>query len=313
MKWVEDRCGDLNPDGSLDLVYRIDGSRDLDEELLPHLSGYRQSRPVRVGNQAHKQLQLDIYGELMDAVYIYDKYGQQISRDLWTNLRRLVDWVAAHYHQPDEGIWEVRSARQHFLVSRLMCWVAVDRGIRLATRRSLPAPLDRWHQVRDAIYEEIHTDYFDRQLGAFTQVPGQPILDSATLLMPLVRFISPTDPRWVSTLRQLEQNLRLDSLFWRYRGQRGSLNIDGLTDDEGTFNMCSFWFVECLSRSGDVNQARLYFEKMAGYANHLGLYAEELGLRGEQLGNFPQAFTHLALISAAFDVDRRLDAAGWRA
>lgn len=308
MHWIEARCGELNPDGSLQIMYGIDGRHDIPEESLTHLEGYRQSTPVRVGNNAYQQLQLDIYGELMDCVYLYNKYGQPISYDLWMNLVRLIDWVCGHWRQPDEGIWEVRGGQQEFLYSRVMCWVAIDRAIRLAQKRSFPAPLDRWHTIRDEIYRDIFACFWHPQRKAFIQHKGAASLDAASLLMPLVKFIGPTDPRWVSTLQAIEQDLVDDSLVFRYKN--GDAPLDGLTGSEGTFSMCSFWYVECLSRFGDLEKARFFFEKALGYANHLGLYAEELGSRGHHLGNFPQAFTHLALISAAYDIDRRLSASG---
>jgi GH15 family glucan-1,4-alpha-glucosidase len=308
MRWVEDRCAGLEPDGALQIMYGIDGRKILTEESLPHLEGYMGSRPVRIGNLAHTHLQLDIYGELMDSIYLYDKYGAPISHDLWTNVVRFIDWVGRHWREPDESIWEVRGARQEFLYSRVLCWAAIDRAIRLARKRSFPAPLARWHEERDAIYQDIFTHFWDAGGKAFVQAKGSTALDASSLLLPLVKFIAPADPRWVSTLRAIERDLVSDSLVSRYRvGEHFS---DGLVGDEGTFNMCSFWYVECLSRLGDLQQARFVFEKMLGYANHLGLYSEELGRRGEHLGNFPQAFTHLALISAAYDLDRRLSVAG---
>jgi GH15 family glucan-1,4-alpha-glucosidase len=308
MKWIEARCGEPNPDGSLQLMYGIDGRHDLTEQSLPHLEGYRRSAPVRIGNAAHRQLQLDIYGELMDSVYLFDKHGEPISSGLWRDLTRLIDWVCRNWRRPDEGIWEVRGGRHRFLYSRLMCWVAIDRAVRLARKRSLPAPLPRWHRTRDAIYAELFRHFWDAKRGAFVQRQGARTLDAACLLMPLVRFISPTDPRWLSTQKAIEEDLVEDSLVFRYREQGAA--PDGFMGREGTFTMCSFWYVECLARSGDIQKARLSFEKALGYANHLGLYAEELGPCGEHLGNYPQAFTHMALISAAYDLDRRLSAAG---
>jgi GH15 family glucan-1,4-alpha-glucosidase len=182
-----------------------------------------------------------------------------------------------------------------------MCWVALDRAIRLSRKRSLPTPLVHWLEVRDAIYHDIHTNFWDSDQQAFVQSKGSTALDASCLLMPLVRFISPTDPRWLSTLKAVGEQLVDDSLVFRYSTEHG---FDGLSGGEGTFNMCSFWYVECLARAGDLAQARFLFEKMLGYANHLGLFAEELGPAGEHLGNFPQAFTHLALISAAYYLDR---------
>ncbi|PWT83174.1 MAG: glucoamylase [Blastocatellia bacterium] len=308
MRWMLARSSELEPDGSLQIAYGLDGRHKLPEEVLSHLEGYMGSRPVRIGNAAVDQLQLDIYGELMDSVYLYDKYGSPIGYDAWTNVVRLVEWVCANWHRPDEGIWEVRGGRQEFLFSRVMCWVAIDRAIRLATKRSFPAPLERWYGTRDTIYQDIFTRFWNPARHAFMQHAGATTLDAAALLMPLVRLVSPTDPRWISTLRAIESELVSDSLVYRYRLANGF--TDGLTGEEGTFSMCSFWYVECLSRMGDLEQARFLFEKMLGYANHVGLYGEELGPQAQHLGNFPQAFTHLALVSAAFDLDRRLSAAG---
>jgi GH15 family glucan-1,4-alpha-glucosidase len=308
MRWMMMRCQEMEPDGSLQIMYGIDGRPVMREETLDHLEGYMGSRPVRIGNAASTHLQLDIYGELMDSVYLYDKYGSPIGHDEWMNMVRLIDWVCEHWREKDESIWEVRGGRQEFLYSRVMCWVAIDRAIRLATKRSFPAPLSRWHEARDTIYRDIYERFWDPVRRGFVQHPGAATLDAAALLMPLVRFVSPTDPRWISTLRGIERELVSDSLVYRYR--LGEDFSDGLTGQEGTFSMCSFWYVECLSRMGDLHKARFFFEKMLGYANHLGLYGEELGPRAQHLGNFPQAFTHLALISAAYDLDRRLSVAG---
>jgi GH15 family glucan-1,4-alpha-glucosidase len=308
MRWVEARCAELEPDGALQIMYGIDGRHDLREESLPHLRGYMGSAPVRIGNAAYGHLQLDIYGELMDAIYLCDKYGEPISYDAWCNIARFIEWVCRHWREPDESIWEVRGGRKEFLYSRVLCWAALDRAIRLAQKRSFPAPLVRWHEVRDEIHQDVFTNFWDAKRRTFVQSKGSAALDASALLMPLIRFVSPTDPRWVSTLRAIERDLVSDSLVYRY--QLGHGFSDGLVGDEGTFSMCSFWYVECLSRLGDLEQARFYFEKMLGYASHLGLYGEQLGYRGEHLGNFPQAFTHVALISAAYDLDRRLSAAG---
>ncbi len=304
MKWIEARCGELEPDGSLQIMYGINGQHELTEIALPHLAGYRNSTPVRIGNNASTQVQLDIYGELMDSIYLYDKYGAPISFDLWQNIVRLLQWVCRNWQIKDEGIWEVRGGKQEFLFSRVMCWVALDRGIRLAYKRSFPAPLQEWRTHRDAIYHDVFQHFWNPQRQAFMQYKDADALDASSLLMPLVKFISPQDPRWLSTLKAIENDLVYDSLVYRYRV--GQAAKDGLDGNEGTFNMCSFWYVECLSRSGDIEKARFCFEKMLGYANHLGLYAEELSPRAEHLGNFPQAFTHLALISAAYDLNRRL-------
>ena len=304
LHWIEARCGELEDDGSLQIMYGIDGRHDLTEEHLTHLEGYQGSAPVRIGNGAYDQLQLDIYGELLDSVYLYNKYGALISHDFWTNLVRLLDWVCDHWHLKDEGIWEVRGGRQEFLYSRLMSWVALNRGIRLAQRRSFPAPLERWGKVQNAIYLDIFNNFWDPKRRAFVQYKGSSTIDASSLLMPMVFFIAPTDPRWLSTMQAIKEDLVDDSLVFRYRPEHAA--HDGLSGDEGTFNICSFWYVESLSRAGDPQTARFYFEKMLGYANHVGLYAEELGPRGEHLGNFPQAFTHLGLISAAYNLDRTI-------
>lgn len=304
IKWLTERCSDCAREGTFQTVYGIDGRQKLPEKSLPHLEGYRGSSPVRIGNAASTQLQLDIYGELMDSIYLYNKYGEPISYDLWKTLVRSVNWVCDNWQQPDEGIWEVRGGRKEFLYSQLMCWVAIDRGIRLAQKRSFPAPLGKWHTVRDRIYRHIFEEMWDTRLEAFVQYRGSNTLDAATLLMPLVKFVGPTDPRWLSTLRAIDAELVDDSLVHRYRIMDET--SDGLRGKEGTFNMCSFWYVECLARSGDLPKARFFFEKMLGYANQLGLYAEEISSSGEQLGNFPQAFTHLALISAGHYLNRAL-------
>jgi GH15 family glucan-1,4-alpha-glucosidase len=311
MNWIEARCNELNPDGSLQILYGLDGRHDLPEETLSHLEGYRGSRPVRIGNAAVGQLQLDIYGELLDSVYLYNKYGEPISYNLWRNMVHLVNWLCRHWQEADEGIWEVRGGRKEFVHSRLMCWVALDRAIRIARDRSFPGPLTHWRRVRDAIYGDIIENFWDRERQLFVQYKGSHEVGASVLLMPLVKFISPRDPLWLSTLRAVERDLVDDSLVYRYR--IGDSPVDGLRGGEGTFSMCSFWFVECISRSGDLEKARFFFEKMLGYANHVGLYGEELGPSGEHLGNFPQAFTHLSLISAAYDLNRRLSESGHRA
>ncbi len=313
MQWLEARCHELEPDGSLQIMYGIDGRHTLNEETLDHLHGYRGSRPVRIGNGAFDQLQLDIYGELMDSVYLYNKHGSPISYGLWSELRRLINWVCDHWNRPDEGIWEVRGGQRHFVYSKLMCWVAVDRGLRLADKRSFPAERERWLKVRDQIYEDIMKQGWSPNRKAFVQAYGSEALDASNLIMPLVFFLSPTDPRMLSTIDAIALSpkaggLVSDSLVYRYNVEDAG---DGVSGEEGTFNLCTFWLVEAMTRAGRIDRkrlddARLLFEKMLGYANHLGLYAEETGPRGEALGNFPQAFTHISLISAAFNLDRAL-------
>ncbi|SFU09146.1 Glycosyl hydrolases family 15 [Geodermatophilus amargosae] len=292
-----------HPGGPLQIMYGIDGRTDLTEEELPHLEGYRGASPVRIGNGAAEQLQLDIYGELIDSVYLYDKWAEPLSSDAWEGLCGVVDWVCDHWDQPDEGIWETRGGRKRFLYSRLMCWVAVERAIRMANRRGLPADRLKWERTRDDIYRRIMRRGWSDRRSAFVQHEDDDVLDAAVLMMPLAKFISPTDPKWLATLDALGAELVSDSLVYRYDPEASP---DGLTGEEGTFSICSFWYVEALTRAGRLDDARMAFEKMLTYANHLGLYAEQIGRDGEQQGYFPQAFTHLSLISAAVNLDRSL-------
>ena len=304
MHWVEKLCQDIKGHNRLGIMYSIDGHRQLEEKELDHFEGYKKSKPVRIGNDAYGQLQLDIYGELMDAVYQYNKYGTPISYDFWKDLEEQIDWLSENWNQSDEGIWEVRGGRKKFLYSRLLVWVAFDRAIKICKARSFPMN-KKWVAERDTIFNSIFTEFWDEEKQSFMQFPGADTVDASTLLMPLVRFISPKDPRWLSTLERIEEELVSDSLVYRYRPEIAA--PDGFVGHEGTFSMCSFWYVECLSRSGQLDKARFYFEKMMGYANHVGLYAEQLGFQGEHLGNFPQAFTHLGLISAAYNLDQQLN------
>jgi GH15 family glucan-1,4-alpha-glucosidase len=313
MSWIEARCHETEPDGSLQILYRVDGGHECAEETLDHLEGHRQSRPVRIGNGAYRQHQLDIYGELMDSVYLYNKYGSPISHELWNDLRKPLDWVCKHWREKDFGIWEVRGEPRNFVYSKVMSWVALDRGLRLAAKRSFPADRDLWLRNRDAIYDEVHREGWNPKRRAFVQYYGSDSLDAANLIMPLVFFLSPTDPRMLSTLAAINKppakgGLASDSLVYRYDVNQ---RVDGLGGDEGSFNMCTFWLVEAMTRAGRkdrslLDRARLLFEKMLGYANHLGLFSEQTGPCGEALGNFPQALTHLALISAAYNLDRAL-------
>ncbi len=302
MEWLEARCRE-NPEGeSLQIMYGIDGRRELPEEILDHLEGYRGSKPVRIGNGAWNQLQLDITGELMDSVYLFNKYGAPISFDLWSHLRRQLQWLEDHWDQHDEGIWEVRSGRQAFTYSRMMEWVAFERALRIARYRGLPAPRDRWHVVADRIYEQVQTHGYDHERGVYIQYYGSDRLDASNLLMPMVKFVGGADPRFLRTLQETMTKLVSDSLVYRYEPGEA----DGLDGNEGTFSICTFWLVEALTRAGRVEEARLIFEKMLTYASPLGMYSEELGPAGEALGNFPQAFTHIGCISAAVNLDRAL-------
>ena len=308
-QWVG-TCADRSEDGRLQILYRLDGSAEAEETTLDHLAGYRGARPVRIGNAASSQLQLDIYGALFDCAYLSDKYGEPVTYKAWQGMSRTLNWVCHNWDQPDEGIWEIRGERRDFLSSRLMCWVALDRGLRMAAKRSLPAEhAAEWERNRTLIYRDIHENFWNVERSAFTQYKGGATLDASALLMPLVRFIAPRDPRWLSTQQAIERELASDVLVRRYEtGERG--NIDGLDGNEGAFTPCCFWLVECLARSGETRRARLHFEKLISYANDLGLFSEEIGAGGEQLGNTPQALTHLALISAAYTLDGALNRSG---
>ena len=309
--WLRDRIREQAGEGSgpLQIMYRVDGSSDLEEEVLDHLEGYRGSCPVRIGNGAADQLQLDIYGEAMDSIYLADTHGLQVGHEGWIRLADMIDWLCESWNQPEEGVWETRGGRQQFTYGRLMSWVALDRAVRLARDRGRPADLARWITERDRIYKEIMERGWSTKREAFIQNYANDVLDASLLLMPLVGFVAPRDPMWLSTLSAMDKELVSDSLVYRYDP---SASPDGLRGTEGTFSICTFWYVDALARSGRLEDARLTLEKMSTYANHLGLYSEEIGLTGEQLGNFPQAFSHLALINAALNLDFQLDhGAGW--
>ncbi len=313
MGWLTRCLGQVSCTGDgapLRVLYSIDGHADLPETVLDHWEGYRGSRPVRAGNAAADQLQLDIYGELIDSVYLFNKYGPGISADTWHDLCDILDWLLDHWDRPDESIWETRAGQRDHTYSRLMCWVAIERMIRMALQRGLPGDVPRWGQARDRIYHQIMERGWHEGIGSFVQrlseepgSPPEPALDAALLLLPMVKFLSPADPRFHSTLEAIRESLVADSLVFRYDPR---LAPDGLESSEGTFSICSFWWVEALTRTGRIDQARLALEKMFTYANHVGQYAEQIALTGEHLGNFPQAFTHLALISAAINLDRAL-------
>jgi GH15 family glucan-1,4-alpha-glucosidase len=314
MRWIEDYASKhARPKEPGAVVFTIQGDNNLPEQTLDHWKGYRGSGPVRIGNAAVSQFQGDIYGELMDAFYLSNKYVNPTSYDVWVKIRNRLDWICESWQRPDAGIWEMRNRQEHFVYSKIMNWVALDRGLRLADKRALPADRAKWMRERDHIYEEVMTRGWNAKRHAFTQYYGSDDLDASLLIMPLVFFMAPNDPRMLSTIAAIVKDPRnggllSDSLVYRYPPQP---RIDGLPGEEGTFNMCSFWLVEALTRAGSafpekLGQARLLFERVLGYANHLGLYSEQTGPQGEALGNFPQAFTHLALISAAFNLDRML-------
>jgi len=305
-RWLGDRVGEQvgGEGGPLNIMYRVDGSSDLTEESIPDWEGYRGSSPVRIGNGAADQLQLDIYGEAIDSIYFATQRGLEVGHKGWRRLSDLLNWLTDNWNQPEEGIWETRGGRQDFTYGRLMSWVALDRGIRLADRHGRPAPLKRWRGERDAIYDQIMTAGWSEARQAFVQHYETDVLDSSLLRMSSVGFISPKDPMWTSTLDAMDRELVTDSLVYRYDPEASP---DGLRGAEGTFSLCTFMYVNSLARAGQLEKARNTFEKMLTYANHLGLYSEEIALTGEQIGNFPQAFTHLALIDAALTLDRELN------
>ena len=309
IKWVEERCAELADGGALQTVYAVDGARDLHEQEIKTLEGYRGSAPVRVGNNAFKQVQLDIYGALIDAVYLYNKYVEPVTTELWRDVSRLVDWVCDNWQQEDRGIWELRENPGQLVHSKVMCWVAVDRGLRLAMKRSLPADEGRWLKCRNQIYQEVLSKGWNSEKKSFVQRYDGDKLDASVLMMPLVFFLAPNDPLMASTVDAIckpvsEGGLMFDGMLYRYES---SAPNDGLPPGEGTFNVCSLWLVETLTRMGRLQDARWLFEKVLTRANHIGLYSEETSAVGEQVGNFPQAFTHMGLISAAFNLDRALD------
>ncbi|MFC9500121.1 glycoside hydrolase family 15 protein [Streptomyces sp. NPDC056982] len=302
-RWMRERleAGGTASGEPLQIMYRVDGEPHLTEEVLDHLEGYQRSAPVRAGNAAADQIQLDIYGEAAYAIAQTDDIGGLRG---WRVFAGLIDWLCDHWDRPDEGIWETRGGQKEFTYSRLMTWVAFDRAIRLATVHARPADLARWREARDTVFRQITERGWSDKRRAFVQHYDTDVLDASLLLMPRVGFLSPTDPDWLSTLDAMTNELVSDSLVYRYDP---AASPDGLQGSEGTFSLCSFLYVEALARSGRVHQARYAFDKMLTYANHVGLFAEEIGPSGEQLGNFPQAFTHLALVAAALALDEELD------
>ncbi|GLW00170.1 glycoside hydrolase family 15 protein [Streptomyces lavendulae] len=304
-RWLRARldAGATESGEPLQIMYRVDGEPHLTEEVLAHLEGYRRSAPVRAGNAAADQIQLDIYGEAAYALAQAEDIGGVRG---WQVFARVVDWLTDHWDRPDEGIWETRGGRQNFTYSRLMTWVAFDRAVRLATAHSRPGDIARWQEARDAVFTQIIDSGWSAERRAFVQHYDTDVLDASLLLMPKVGFLTPNDPAWLSTLDAMDTELVSDSLVYRYDP---AASPDGLRGSEGTFNLCTFLYVEALARAGRLEQARYAFDKMLTYANHVGLFAEEIGPSGEQLGNFPQAFTHLSLIDAALALDEELDRA----
>jgi GH15 family glucan-1,4-alpha-glucosidase len=300
MGWIQQRC--QGSGGLLNPLYCLDGRKEVVEEELSHLSGYRGSRPVTLGNGANRLLQFDLYGAVLDAAYLHNKYGAPLDYDTWQSLRTLLSWLSENWRRPDAGTWGDRGHLDQFVSSKVFSWVALDRAIRLAYQRGLPSEEELWIGQRDAIYQEVMQKGWNEEKGSFVEYYGSGTLDASLLLMPVAQFVGPTDPRWLATLDRIQNELAHDTLVDRYE----AADADGSATEEGTFNVCSFWLVECLTRAGRLDEARLALEKMFSYSNHLGLYAEKLGTSGEALGNFPHAFTHLSLITASVRLDRAL-------
>ena len=283
----------------IQIMYGIAGERRLDERELDWLPGHEGSRPVRVGNAASEQLQLDVYGEVIDALYQTRLQGAPADDDVWSLTRKLLEWLEDGWQMPDAGIWEVRGPARHFTHSKVMAWVAFDRAVKAVEEWDREGPVDRWRQIRDRIHAEVLERGWSERKQAFTQSFGAEDLDASALLMPLVGFIDVNDPRFASTVEAIRRELTVDGLLLRYRTDEGE--VDGLPEGEGVFLPCSFWLVSVLGHQGKVEEARELFERLLDLRNDVGLLAEEYDPRaGRLLGNFPQAFTHLALIDAAF-------------
>jgi GH15 family glucan-1,4-alpha-glucosidase len=299
--FIADSCGE---DEDLQPMYAVGGERELDERTLDHLSGYDGARPVRIGNAAYKQKQHDVWGSLLDSVYLHTRSRDHLEERVWPLLKRSVEAAIASWREPDRGIWEVRGEPKHFTSSKMMCWVACDRGARLARLHGEADLAERWHAESDEIHADICEHGVDER-GVFVQHYETTALDASLLLMPLVRFLPPDDPRVRATVLAIADELTVDGLVLRYRVDETD---DGLTGEEGTFTICSFWLVSALAEIGEVVRARALCERLLSFASPLLLYAEEIDPRsGRHLGNFPQAFTHLALINAAMHVIRAED------
>ena len=302
MGWVS-HFSDAFPD-KLHTLYGIGCETDIQEQVLDHLEGYRGSRPVRIGNAASKQVQLDIYGELLLALASYYRAGGHIDDSLWRLVEALIEGAVANWRLPDNGIWEVRGERRHFVYSKVMCWVALDRGMRLARALGKPVDLARWRQAREAIRADVLANGFSPKLGAFVQSYGSDIPDASLLFLPMVGFLPANDPRMLATIELIRRELATNGLVRRYLPSQVD---DGLGTDEGTFTMCTFWLIGCLVLLGRLDEAQRLFEKAISFSNHVGLFSEMLDPEtGEYLGNYPQAFTHIALIHTARNLDRAL-------
>jgi len=293
--------------GEVQIMYGIAGERRLTELELEWLDGYEGSRPVRIGNAASGQLQLDVYGEVADALYHARQAGIGASPDAWALNKKLLEWLEDGWRQPDEGIWEVRGPRRHFVHSKVMAWVAFDRAVRSVEEYEREGPVDRWRQLRDEIHDDVCREGFSEKLGAFTQSYGMDRLDASLLMIPLVGFLPADDERVVGTVAAIERELVEDGLVARYRADQENTGVDGLPPGEATFLPCSFWLVQVYALQGRLDEAEKLFERLIGLRNDLGLLSEEYDVKAERLvGNFPQAFTHLTLVDAALTLDE-----GW--
>jgi GH15 family glucan-1,4-alpha-glucosidase len=294
-------------EGSLQIMYGIGGEHDLSERELPHLRGWRGSAPVRVGNGAWSQVQLDVYGELLNALYLYREKLGELHPEIQRFVADLADTAARRWKERDSGMWEMRGEPLHHLSSKVLCWTALDRAVKLADRLGEHGNHDEWAAARDEIRTAILERGWSEKRQAYAQAFDSDELDAAQLLMPLVGFLPADDERMRSTIEAIANDLTDDGLVLRYRNEEG-LNADGLSGEEGTFTICSFWLVSCLAQAGEVDRAQELFDQLAGYANDLGLLAEEIDTaNGEQLGNFPQAFSHIGLITSAWQIDQARD------
>jgi alpha,alpha-trehalase len=289
---------------SLQIMYGITGEHDLSERTLPHLRGWRDSRPVRVGNGAWNQTQLDVYGELLNAIYRYNEQIGDLHPEIQRFVSELADAAARRWQEPDAGMWEMRGEPRHHLSSKVLCWVALDRAVRLRPKLGEYAKAEQWAGGRDAIRKAVLERGWSEQRKAYAQSFDSDELDAAQLLMPIVGFLPATDERMRSTIAAIARDLTENGLVLRYRNTEG-MNADGLSGEEGTFVICSFWLVSCLAQAGEVERAKSLFDQLVGYANDVGLLAEEIDTKSdEQLGNFPQAFSHIGLINAAWELDQ---------
>jgi GH15 family glucan-1,4-alpha-glucosidase len=308
VSFMTSAAGGRAGEGSLQIMYGIGGEHDLSERELPHLRGWRDSRPVRVGNGAWDQVQLDVYGELLNSLWLYRERLGDLHPEIQVFVADLADTAARRWMETDSGMWEMRGDPRHHLSSKVLCWTALDRAVKLAPQLGEYAKTAEWEAARDEIRAAIVERGWSEEKQAYAQSFDADDLDAAQLLMPILGFLPATDERMRSTIEAIAEELTDDGLVLRYRNEEG-LNADGLTGEEGTFVICSFWLVSCLAKAGELERAEALFEQLAGYANDLGLLAEEIDTQnGEQLGNFPQAFSHIGLITAAWEIDKAREA-----